>query len=208
ILKSIQFLLSTNVGEIVLLFVTSVLNLGMPLLPIHILWVNLVTDSLPALALSLDPAADNLMQRKPRSTKAGIFTKGMVWRVSYQGLTFGLISLAAFMIGQSQGGDSTGQTMAFVTLIIAQLLHVRNLHSNRKSFFRFSLKYNYTLLGAIALSVLLMLAVVCISSLQTVFSFVKLTTAQWWMSIALAIVPLVVVEMMKLLKLNTSKDEL
>ncbi|MDD3913706.1 MAG: calcium-translocating P-type ATPase, PMCA-type [Bacteroidales bacterium] len=208
ILKSIQFLLSTNVGEIVLLFVTSVLNLGMPLLPIHILWVNLVTDSLPALALSLDPAADNLMQRKPRSTKAGIFTKGMVWRVSYQGLTFGLISLAAFMIGQSQGGDSTGQTMAFVTLILAQLLHVRNLHSNRKSFFRFSLKYNYTLLGAIALSVLLMLAVVCISSLQTVFSFVKLTTAQWWMSIALAIVPLVVVEMMKLLKLNTSKDEL
>ena len=111
ILKSIQFLLSSNVGEIVVLFVAILItpflgktfnidiNLIEVLLPVHILWINLVTDSLPALALAFDPAESDIMERKPLDTKKGIFTKGMTWRVVYQGIMIGLITLAAFIIG-------------------------------------------------------------------------------------------------------------
>lgn len=207
ILKSIQFLLSTNIGEIVLLLVASILNLGMPLLPIHILWVNLVTDSLPALAISLDPADEGIMQRKPRSTKTGIFTKGMIWRIFYQGFLFGLISLLAYLIGNNDGGESMGQTMAFITLILCQLLHVRNLHSNRKSFFRVSISHNYYLLGAILLALALMLIVTLFEPLRQIFQFVNLDSIHWWIACGLALIPLFVVEMMKLFKINASKDE-
>ena len=103
ILKAIQFLLSTNVGEIFLLLITSIFNLGMPLLPIHILWVNLVTDSLPALALSVDPAQENIMKRKPRNSKQGFLTSGMVWRIIYQGIMIGSIPLAAYILGLRTG---------------------------------------------------------------------------------------------------------
>lgn len=207
ILKSIQFLLSTNIGEVSLLFITSLLNMGMPLLPIHILWINLVTDSLPALAISLDPADKNIMDRKPRSTKTGIFTKGMVWRIVYQGFTFGLTSLVGFIIGSRMGGESLGQTMAFVSLVTGQLLHVRNLHSNRKSFFHVSFRHNLYLLAAIALSLALMLVVVIVPSMRELFSFAQMNSTQWWICIGLAMIPLATVELIKLLKLNASKDE-
>ena len=112
ILKAIQFLLSSNIGEIIVLFfailITPLLgkmfNIDITiietLLPIHILWINLVTDSLPALALAVDPAAKDVMQRKPlKNSKNGIFTKGMTWRIIYQGIMIGLITLGAFVIG-------------------------------------------------------------------------------------------------------------
>lgn len=207
ILKSIQFLLSTNVGEIVLLFIASICNLGMPLLPIHILWVNLVTDSLPALAISLDPADEGIMLRKPRSNKTGIFTKGMIWRIFYQGFLFGLISLLAYLIGKNDGGESMGQTMAFITLILCQLLHVRNLHSNRKSFFKVSIRHNYYLLGAILLALSMMLIVTLIQPLRQLFQFVDLDSVHWWITCGLALIPLAVVEAMKFFKINASKDE-
>ncbi len=120
ILKAIQFLLSTNVGEIFLILTASVFNIGNPLLPIHILWVNLVTDSLPALALSVDPADKDIMKRKPRNSKAGFMTKGMIWRVLYQGIMIGSIPLAAYIIGLRDGGEVLGRTMAFSSLIFAQ----------------------------------------------------------------------------------------
>ncbi len=88
ILKAIQFLISSNIGEIFLLLITSIFNMGTPLLPIHILWINLVTDSLPALALSVDPAEKDIMKRKPRSNKKGFMTNGMIWRIMYQGAIF------------------------------------------------------------------------------------------------------------------------
>jgi len=207
ILKAIQFLLSTNVGEIILLFITSLLNLGIPLLPIHILWVNLVTDSLPALALSMDPAEKDIMNRKPRSTRTGIFTKGMIWRICYQGLLFGLVSLFAYLIGFKDGGESTGQTMTFVTLITVQLLHVRNLHSNKTSFFRTPLKHNLYLLGAILISLVMMLTVVLIPQIREAFRFVPLDSVHWYIAVGLALIPMIVVELMKLFGWNASKDE-
>ncbi len=207
ILKAVQFLLSTNVGEILLLFVTSLFNLGSPLLPIQILWVNLVTDSLPALAISMDPAEEDIMRRKPRRTTGGIFTKGMIWRIGYQGVLFGVVSHTGYMVGLRDGGEAMGQTMAFCSLIIAQLLHVRNLHSNRRSFFRTPLLHNPYLLGSIGLSLLFMLAVVLVPPLRTVFGFVALDNIHWYLVGALSLIPLAVVELFKLCNWNSSKDE-
>jgi Ca2+-transporting ATPase len=168
ILKVIQFLLSANMGEVLLIFIAAILNLGNPLSPILILWVNLVTDSLPALALSMDPAQKDVMTRKPRDPKRGFFSKGMIWRIVYQGSTIGLISLAAYYIGCNDGGQVLGQTMAFAVLAFSQLFHVRNLHSNKLSSFRTSLASNKNLILAILASALLMMAVLLIPVLRNI----------------------------------------
>ncbi len=207
ILKAIQFLLSTNVGEIFLLLVTSIFNLGTPLLPIHILWVNLVTDSLPALALSVDPAESNIMNRKPRNSKKGFMTKGMIWRVLYQGIMIGAIPLAAFIIGLSEAGVALGQTMAFATLMFAQLVHVRNLHSNTRSSLAISPLKNKPLIGAIAASAGLALLVLLVPPLRDAFSLVPLDRNHWIAVILMSLVPIAVVDLFKLLKINTTRDE-
>ena len=177
ILKVIQFLLSSNVGEIVVLFLATMLTpllakwFGISdinhleiLLPIHILWINLVTDSLPALALAFDPANADIMKRKPRDTKKGVFTKGMTWRVIYQGIMIGGLTLAAFMIGLGTTtepiGDLTleqskievGQTMAFITLALSELTHVFNVRNNKKSIFKTKIFNNKKLIGAVLIS--------------------------------------------------------
>jgi len=207
ILKAIQFLLSTNVGEIFLLLVTSIFNLGTPLLPIHILWVNLVTDSLPALALSVDPAESNIMNRKPRNSKKGFMTKGMIWRVLYQGIMIGAIPLAAFIIGLNEAGVALGQTMAFATLMFAQLVHVRNLHSNTRSSLAISPLKNKPLIGAIAASAGMALLVLLIPPLRDAFSLVPLDRNHWIAVILMSLIPIAVVDLFKLLKLNTTRDE-
>jgi Ca2+-transporting ATPase len=214
ILKAIQFLLSCNVGEVLLIFIASLLNLGNPLSPILILWINLVTDSLPAMALSMDPAERDIMTRKPRDPNKGLFLKGMVWRIFYQGATIGLISLAAYLIGRNDGirnglenPEALGQTMAFAVLGLSQLLHVRNLHSNKLSSFRISLWSNMPLLGAIFLSALLMLVVLLIPGLMNLFGLTRMDGIHWFYVIGLSLVPIAVVEAMKLFKINHTRDE-
>ena len=195
ILKAIQYLLSSNVGEIIVLFVAILLTpllakwFGItniselePLLPIHILWINLVTDALPALALAFDPANKDIMNRKPKDTKKGIFTKGMVWRVIYQGIMIGTLTLIAFCIGLStpniQGEPSyvehvkieIGQTMAFAVLALSQLVHVFNVRDNKNSIFKTKPFNNKTLLGAIAISALLMITILLVPGLRQIFS--------------------------------------
>lgn len=207
ILKVIQFLLSSNVGEVLLIFIASILNIGNPLSPILILWINLVTDSLPALAMSMDPAEKDIMTRKPRDPKQGFFTKGMTWRISYQGATIGLISLAAYIIGYHDGGQLLGQTMAFAVLGLSQLIHVRNLHSNRQSSFKTSIFSNKALLGAIFASALLMVAVLVIPGLMNIFGVTAMDANHWVYVGLLSLVPVVVVEFVKLMKFNHSKEE-
>ena len=257
ILKAIQFLLSSNVGEIVTLFIAILItpwisntfgidvNLVEVLLPIHILWINLVTDSLPALALAVDPAEDNVMNRKPKKQK-GIFTKGMTFRVIYQGIMIGLITLSAFLIGIATPEDKLptmvridnniysadeienleealangaeivdkqevkveiGQTMAFVTLAFSELVHVFNIRNNKKSIFKTHPFNNKTLLGAIGLSALLMLIILFIPALRHIFSIPVLPMNNILEIIGLVLIPIVIVEIFKLLKINTSKDE-
>lgn len=214
ILKAIQFLLSANVGEVLLIFIASIFNIGNPLSPILILWINLVTDSLPALALSMDPAEADIMSRQPRDPKKGFFSKGMIWRIFYQGAAIGLISLAAYIIGRSDGirmgledPRALGQTMAFAVLGFSQLLHVRNLHSNRHSSFRTSLWSNKSLLGAIFLSGLLLLVVLLIPGVMQIFGVIAMDSVHWLYVGGLSLVPIVVVELMKLMKMNHSKEE-
>jgi Ca2+-transporting ATPase len=207
ILKAIQFLLSTNIGEIFLLLVTSIFNLGNPLLPIQILWVNLVTDSLPALALSVDPAEKGIMNRNPRNSKKGFMTNGMVWRIMYQGIMIGAIPLAAFMIGLREQGVVLGQTMAFATLMFAQLVHVRNLHSNTRSSLTISPFKNIPLIGAIAASAALALIVLLIPPIRDAFSLTALDGKHWLIVILMSLIPLVVVDIFKLIRINTTRDE-
>ncbi len=205
ILKVIQYLLSTNVGEIFLILVTSVFNMGMPLLPIHILWINLVTDSLPALALSVDPPEKGIMNRKPRNTMKGFMTRGMVWRVLYQGLMIGCIPLVSYILGKHDGGELLGRTMAFATLMFAQLVHVRNLHSNEKSSFLFNPLRNKALIGAIFVSAMIGLIVLLVPPVREAFSLAVMDREHWIIVILMALAPIPVVELFKMFRINGVK---
>ena len=226
ILKAIQFLLASNIGEIIVIFIAimftpiiasaaGITNISelVPLLPIHILWINLVTDSLPALALAVEPANKDLMKRKPIKPNKGIFTKGLTFRVAYQGVMIGVITLIAFLIGINTPniGEheriAVGQTMAFATLAFAELVHVFNVKSNKDSIFKVGILNNTKLLLAIGASALMMLAILLIPALRDIFSIVALPTENILEVILLALSPLVIVEIFKLLKINTAKDE-
>ena len=212
ILKTILFLLSTNLGEVLLLFVASIFNMGIPLLPIHILWINLVSETFPALALSLDPASKDIMKKKSRGQNKQFMDKGMIWRISYQGVMMGAITLVAFIIGKDMGMDiyggnadlaeSLGQTMAFASLIAAKLVHAGNLHSNTESRFRFNPLWNKPLIFAIFMSLVFSLTVLMVPSFREAFQFAELGQMQWWTIIGLAFVPLVVVELFKMFRWN------
>lgn len=226
ILKAIQFLLSSNIGEIVVLFlailITPLLSkqfgvditLIETLLPIHILWINLVTDSLPALALAVDPAADNVMKRKPlKNTKKGIFTKGMTWRIVYQGLMIGLITLTAFIIGLSTPDVSQeekvkiGQTMAFYVLALSELVHVFNIRDNKRTIFKTGIFNNSKLILATVVSASLMFVILFTQGLRDIFGLVMLPAMHVFETVMLVLAPVIIVEIFKLLKINTTKDE-
>jgi Ca2+-transporting ATPase len=206
ILKAIQFLLSCNIGEILVLFIATMLNWREPLLPIHILWVNLVTDSLPALALGVEPAEPDIMDKKPRDPQARIFDKGMIARIIYQGIMIGALTLTAYAIG-FRDSYVVGQTMAFCVLALSQLSHVFNVRSNKHSIFRIGFTSNRYVLGAVAISGLLQIAVISIPFLANVFKVVPLETKHWLWILLLTLAPVVVVEIVKLLGYNTTKDE-
>jgi P-type Ca2+ transporter type 2C len=207
ILKAIQFLISSNIGEIFLLLVTSILNLGTPLLPIQILWINLVTDSLPALALSVDPAEKDIMRRKPRNSKKGFMTKGMIWRIFYQGIMIGGIPLTAFIIGLKERDVMLGQTMAFATMMFAELVHVRNMHSNTRNSFSIDPMLNKPLIAAILGSAAMAFIVLLVPPFRTAFKLVAMDGKHWLIVLLLSLVPIVVVDLFKLLNINTTKDE-
>ena len=226
ILKVIQFLLSSNIGEIVVLLlatlgtslfakwfgITDISHLEI-LMPVHILWINLVTDSLPALALAFDPANKDIMQRKPLKTK-GIFTKSMTYRIVYQGIMIGLLTLSAFMIGLAtttepiegltldQSKIEIGQTMAFMVLALSELTHVFNIRDNKKSIFRTNIFNNMKLIGAIILSAALMLIVLLVPALRTMFSIPMLPVDNILEIVGLVFAPIVIVEIFKLFKIN------
>ncbi|MDR2928705.1 MAG: calcium-translocating P-type ATPase, PMCA-type [Cytophagaceae bacterium] len=197
ILKAIQFLLSTNIGEILVLFVAVIANWASPLLPIHILWINLVTDSLPALALSVDPADPNVMKRKPIDSRKGIMTRPFTIRIALQGLMVAALSLVAYVIGLKNSVEQA-QTMTFAVLAFTQLTMIFGVRSGNRSALRgfFSNKY---LLGAMALVTALMLAVLLIPAFGNVFHVVPLDSAHWLWVILLSIAPLPITDVAKLI---------
>ncbi|MDR2915368.1 MAG: calcium-translocating P-type ATPase, PMCA-type [Tannerella sp.] len=195
ILKAIQFMLSTNIGEIIVIFVAIVANWPTPLLPIQILWINLVTDSLPALALSVDSADPDVMRRKPVDSKGGIMSKTFLTRILLQGAMIGGLSLAAFLIGL-QTSVAVGQTMTFAVLAFAQITHVLNVRSSLHSAFRNMFK-NKLLLGALAIVLFLMIIVLEVPQLHDIFHLAPLTQMQWIWVVVLSVAPLPIVELVK-----------
>ena len=226
ILKAIQYLLSSNVGEIITLFVailitpilastfgiTDISNLA-PLLPIHILWINLVTDSLQALALAVDPPEKNIMNKKPKKAGSSIFTKGMIWRVIYQGIMIGTITLIAYCIGLATPNQTEhmrleiAQTMAFTVLAFSQLVHVFNIRDNKLSIFKTGIFDNKKLILATIASAIMMFIILFVPALRNIFSIVELPIENVLEVILLVFSPILIVKIFKLLKINTSKDE-
>jgi len=197
--KFIHYLISCNLGEIITIAGAIFIGLPYPLIPIQILWVNLVTDGLPALALGLDPAEKDIMQMPPRDPNKGIFSGKMGFNIFSQGIFIGLLSLSAFYIGISFYSLEIARTMAFATLSFSQLAQSLNARSQKFSIFRIGLFTNLYLIMAIFISGLLQFLVMVIPSLQVIFKTVWLDLNQWWIVVTLSLAPIIYVEFLKLI---------
>ena len=194
--KAIHFLISTNIGEIVTIFFGLVLGIKSPLLAIQLLWINLVTDSLPAIALGLEKEEENIMSRLPRNPKKNLFADGLWWKIMIEGAMFGIFTLLAFSIGNRLYSVEVGRTMAFLTLGILELVHSFNIKSE-ESIFKIGVFENKYLIGALVLGVILQVIVVVVSPLAQIFSLVPLTGIQWLYTVLIAIAPIPIVEIQK-----------
>ena len=194
--KAIHFLISTNIGEIVTIFFGLVLGIKSPLLAIQLLWINLVTDSLPAIALGLEKEEENIMSRLPRNPKKNLFADGLWWKIIIEGAMLGMFTLLAFSIGNRLYSVEVGRTMAFLTLGILELVHSFNIKSE-ESIFKIGVFENKYLIGALVLGVILQVIVVVISPLAQIFSLVPLTGIQWLYTVLIAIAPIPIVEIQK-----------
>ena len=194
--KAIHFLISTNIGEIVTIFFGLVLGIKSPLLAIQLLWINLVTDSLPAIALGLEKEEENIMSRLPRNPKKNLFADGLWWKIIIEGAMLGIFTLLAFSIGNRLYSVEVGRTMAFLTLGILELVHSFNIKSE-ESIFKIGVLENKYLVGALVLGVILQVIVVVVSPLAQVFSLVPLTGIQWLYTVLIAIAPIPIVEIQK-----------
>ncbi|GIO83758.1 calcium-transporting ATPase [Paenibacillus faecis] len=191
--KFIRYLLASNVGEILTMFFAMLAGLPLPLLPIQILWVNLVTDGLPAMALGVDQPEKDLMEHKPRGANENIFARRLGWKILSRGLLIGLCTLAAFWLTYRVAPNdpaqlAKAQSVAFVTLVMAQLIHVFDCRSSRSIFHRNILQNRYLVLAVLS-SVLLLLGVMYIEALQPIFKTVPLGTREWAISLVAAGIP-------------------
>ena len=200
--KAVHFLLATNIGEIVAIFVGLLLGIKSPLLAIQLLWVNLVTDSLPAIALGLEKEESNIMNRLPRNPRKSLFADGLWGKITTEGVMIGMLTLVAFSIGNNLYSIEVGRTMAFLSLGILELVHSFNI-KGEESIFKTGLFENRYLVGAFVLGTLLQVVVVLISPLAQIFDVVPLNSVQWLMTAIISILPVVIVELQK--KFNAYK---
>ena len=200
--KAVHFLIATNIGEIVTIFMGLLLGVKAPLLAIQLLWINLVTDSLPAIAIGLEPPAKDIMNKKPRDSRKGIFADGLWGKILLEGTMLGMLTLLTFSIGNNLYGLEVGRSMAFVALGMLELVHSFNVKSD-ESIFKAGLFENKYLIGAFILGVLLQAIVVMVPAFAGVFKLVPLNGTQWLYTIGISILPLVIIEAQK--KLNEIK---
>ncbi|HBE76367.1 MAG TPA: ATPase, partial [Firmicutes bacterium] len=178
--KFIRYLLSCNMGEILTMFGGIMLGLPFPLLPIQILWVNLVTDGLPAIALGMDPAESDNMNRRPRPPREGIFGRGLGLKILLQGIMIGAVTLGVYIFKLRTGGELfEARTAAFATLVFAQLSFVFQCRSEQKSLLQLNPFQNIYLLGAVLISSLMQVAVITLPWLQRIFYTSNLNSADW-----------------------------
>lgn len=198
--KAVHFLLSSNIGEILTIFVAMLLGWAAPLLPIQLLWVNLVTDSLPAIALGMEPAEENIMERPPRKNTGSLFGDGLGGRILLEGVMIGVLALLAFGIGHvyfdQEDGYAVGRTMAFAVLSLSQLVHAFNMRGEG-SLGKLPFCSNKWLLMAFVVGVAFQCVVIMMPPLAGVFQVVPLNGEQWLLTAALALAPLPLVELEK-----------
>ena len=194
--KAVHFLIATNIGEIVTIFVGLLMGIKSPLLAIQLLWINLVTDSLPAIALGLEKEEENIMNRLPRSPKKSLFADGLWWKIIIEGSMLGMFTLLAFSIGNKLYSIEVGRTMAFLSLGILELVHSFNIKSE-ESIFKTGLLENKYLVGAFLLGTLLQVTVVLIRPLATIFEVVPLNGTQWLYTLLISFAPLAIIELQK-----------
>ena len=197
--KAIHFLIATNIGEITTIFIGLLSGMESPLLAIQLLWINLVTDSFPAIALGLEKEEKDIMNRKPRNSKESIFSGGLWEKIIIEGVMLGCLTLFAFSLGTRLFGLTTGRTMAFVALGMLELIHSFNVKSE-ESIFKTGLLENKYLIGSFILGTLLQVVVVIVPYFAKVFELVPLNGMQWLYTVMISIVPIVVVEIQKMVK--------
>ena len=201
--KAVHFLLSSNIGEIITIFAAILLGWDTPLLAIHLLWVNLVTDSLPAIALGLDAADEGVMRRSPVKSRESLFANGLWRTIGLEGCMIGLLALLGFGIGtiyfDVPGSHMIGRTMAFAVLSISQLVHAFNMRSEQ-SLFKINMLGNPYLIGAFLAGIVLQVGVIMVVPLAVVFKVAALSAVQWLIVAVLCLMPLVVVECEKRLR--------
>ncbi|MED3624285.1 calcium-translocating P-type ATPase, SERCA-type [Neobacillus thermocopriae] len=188
--KFVRYLLASNVGEILVMLFAMILSLPLPLVPIQILWVNLVTDGLPAMALGLDRPEENVMKRGPRSPNEGVFSRGLGWKVISRGFLIGLVTLLAFMhiYHNDPSQLQYAQTVAFATLVMAQLIHVFDCRSEKSVLSRNPFGNQY-LVWAVISSLLMVLVVIYYPPLQPIFHTLPIAAKDWLLIIGLSSIP-------------------
>ncbi len=201
--KAIHYLLSCNIGEIVALFLATLFNFHQPpLVAVQLLWLNLVTDSLPALALGMEPVEPSVMEEKPRPAGQPLFTRDFSIRLAWQGLMVGLLTLGAYWLGEyvlsdPSLADATANTMAFATLTFCQLFHAFDVRSERQSIAHIGLTSNPAMNKAFLVGMALQLAVLLMPPLMNVFRVCALSGVEWLVVLGLSLTPLVVCEIEK-----------
>ena len=210
--KAIQFLLSSNLSEVIAIFTATMLGFTI-LKPAHILWINLITDSLPALALGMEPGEADSMKRKPRSSKAGVFAGGVGGDIAYQGFFVALITLIAFAVGHAMENGvmgfancNKGMTMAFLTMSMAEIFQSFNMRSRRGSIFTMKTT-NWWLWGAAAAAFLLTLLVLYVPFLRGLFGFEPVALGEFGIAFGLAFLIIPLVELVKLIQRLTGHGE-
>ena len=201
--KAIHYLLSCNIGEIVTLFLATLFNFHQPpLVAVQLLWLNLVTDSLPALALGMEPVEPSVMEEKPRAASEPLFTRRFSIRLAWQGAMVGLLTLAAYWLGEyvlsdPALADATANTMAFATLTFCQLFHAYDVRSEHQSIARLGLLTNPAMNKAFLVGMALQLSVLLVPPLQAVFQVCMLNPVEWLVVLGLSLTPLIICEIEK-----------
>jgi Ca2+-transporting ATPase len=217
--KAIQFLLGSNLSEVLSIFIATLLNFTI-LKPVHLLFINLVTDSIPALALGLERPERDIMQRKPRDSKEGVFAGGMGFDVFYQGLLVTILTLTAFFIGEfletghwqftNIADCKEGMTMAFLTMSMCEIFHSFNMRSQRGSVLGMAFaqkSHNWVLYGAMVASLILTTAIIEVPFLADMFDFAHLDAKDYGISIGLAFLVIPIVEIIKAIQRAMAKKK-
>ena len=197
--NAIKFLLSGNMAGIMSVLYTSILALPIPFAPVHLLFMNLLTDSLPAIAIGMEPAEDNLLDKKPRAPKEGILNRDFMIQLLVQGGLIAVCTMAAFHIGLNAGGELLASTMAFSTLTLARLFHGFNCRSEQ-SIFKLGFSTNPSSIAAFVIGFVLLLLVMVVPFLSRLFAIAPLSMAQFGCIAALAFIPTLVIQLYRIIR--------